>query len=327
MDPQKPQHDSKLTSADKDRRNFLAGAAALGAAVATAACAPMESKTSASGMAVKSPKTNDGVKLNFIEKGKGKPIVMIPGWSQTAAMYKHQLDGLSSKYRVIALDMRGHGDSDKPQHGYRIARLADDLHDFLHDMRLENVALAGHSMGCSVIWSYWDNYGGDHISKLILIDQAPTVTAWPGWTDAQKQEAGALFDPKALYETAAALSGPEGDKATANLVNNLFFTKSYPKDQLAWVLAENMKFPRPLAAKLLVDHCMQDWRDTIPRINVPTLVFGGKASFFHPKSQEWIAKQIPNAQLSIFEAEEGGSHFMFMENAAKFNGIVEKFMG
>lgn len=308
------------------RRSFLTGAAAIGAAVAAAACTPMESKPSAS-IARKVPTTNDGVKLNFIEKGKGKPIVLIPGWSQTAAMYKHQLEGLSSKYRVIAVDMRGHGDSDKPQHGYRIARLADDLHDFLHDMRVENVALAGHSMGCSVIWSYWDNYGDDHISKLILIDQAPTVTVWPGWTDTQKQEAGALFEPKALYETAAALSGPDGDKATANLVNNLFFTKSFPKDQLAWVLAENMKFPRPLAAKLLVDHCMQDWRDTIPRIKVPTLVFGGKASFFHPKSQEWIAKQIPNAQVSIFEAEEGGGHFMFMENPTKFNSIVEKFVG
>ncbi|WP_342018551.1 alpha/beta fold hydrolase [Methyloceanibacter superfactus] len=47
---------------------------------------------------------------------------MIPGWSQTAAQFKHQLEGLGDRYHVIALDMRGHGDSDKPSHGYRISR-------------------------------------------------------------------------------------------------------------------------------------------------------------------------------------------------------------
>jgi non-heme chloroperoxidase len=68
--------------------------------------------------------TSDGVRLHYLEAGAGQPLVLIPGWSQTAAMYRHQLDGSHQSYRVIALDMRGHGESDKPTHGYRIARLA-----------------------------------------------------------------------------------------------------------------------------------------------------------------------------------------------------------
>ena len=54
--------------------------------------------------------TSDGVKLHYLEAGKGQPLVMIPGWSQSAAQFKHQLSGLSDKYRVIAIDMRGHGE-------------------------------------------------------------------------------------------------------------------------------------------------------------------------------------------------------------------------
>lgn len=310
-----PDHVATLPS----RRHFLAGAAGLAAAGALLARPARAEREPAV--------TNDGIRLNFIEKGQGRPLVLIPGWSQTAAMFKHQIDGLSARYRVIAVDMRGHGDSDKPAHGYRIARLADDLHDFLHELGLNDIVLAGHSMGCSVIWSYWDRYGGDHVSRLVLIDQAPTVTFWPGWTDAQKQEAGALFDGKSLYDTCAGLAGPDGEKTTAGLVDGLFFTKAFPQDERAWVLAENLKMPRREAARLLVDHCTQDWRDVIPRIDVPTLVLGGEASFFHPDSQRWIARQIKGSKVEIFGANEGGSHFMFLENPRKFNALVSGFIG
>ncbi len=57
---------------------------------------------------------NDGARIHYMEAGTGKPLVLIPGWSQTAAQFKHQLEGLSDRYHVIALDMRGHGESDKP---------------------------------------------------------------------------------------------------------------------------------------------------------------------------------------------------------------------
>jgi non-heme chloroperoxidase len=69
-------------------------------------------------------------------------------------MYRHQLDGLSQSYRVVALDMRGHGESDKPTHGYRIARLAVDIHDALVALNLRDVTLAGHVMegGSHFIW-------------------------------------------------------------------------------------------------------------------------------------------------------------------------------
>lgn len=56
----------------------------------------------------KSVSTSDGVTLSYLEAGSGKPLVLIPGWSQTAEQFKHQIEGLLGRYRVIALDICGH---------------------------------------------------------------------------------------------------------------------------------------------------------------------------------------------------------------------------
>lgn len=270
--------------------------------------------------------TNDGVKLHYLEAGTGSALVMIPGWSQSAMEFKHQLAGLSDKYHVYAIDMRGHGDSEKPDHGYRIQRLSEDVHEFLAAKDLSGVTLAGHSMGCSVIWGYWEQYGGDRLSKLILVDQMPVITSNPAWSAKELEDAGAIFDAKSLFETVNGLAGPDGVKMTNGFITGMF-TKQYSPDVVKWVIQENLKFPREYAARLLFDHATNDWRDVIPRINVPTLVVGGKASLVPWKSQVWVGSQIKGARTEIFDENEGGAHFMFIENPEKFNRLVKEFNG
>lgn len=269
--------------------------------------------------------TRDGVRLHYIEAGKGKPLVMIPGWSQTAAQFSAQIAGLSDKYQVIALDMRGHGDSEKPNHGYRIHRLSKDVHEFIRARNLNDVTLAGHSMGCSVIWGYWELFGKDRISKLLLIDQMPMITANPVWGDQEKTNAGTLLDKESLWGIPNALAGPDGVKTTEGFIGAMF-TKAYPKEQVDWVVQQNLKFPRAYAARLLFDHSTNDWRDVLPTISVPALIVGGKTSLVGWRSQLWMGTQIPNSRVEIFEEAEGGNHFMFMENPDKFNRLVREFM-
>ncbi len=117
--------------------------------------------------------TNDGIGLWYLEAGVGRPLVLVHGWSQAAALFRYQIEGLSARYRVIAYDQRGHGESDKPAFGYKIARLAKDLHEFLVALDLRDVAALGHSMGCSVLWCYWDLLGAERLAQLVLVDQAP----------------------------------------------------------------------------------------------------------------------------------------------------------
>lgn len=270
--------------------------------------------------------TSDGVALSVVEKGSGRPLVLVPGWSQTARQFSAQIDGLAARYRVIALDMRGHGQSAKPAQGYRIARLAQDLKEVIEALDLQDAAVAGHSMGSSVLWCYWDLFGAHRISDVVFIDQMPAITALPSWSDEDRLAAGTIFDHATLPTTIEALAGPDGVATTERLVGGMF-TAAFPKDRLAEVVRLNLEMPRPYAAALLYNHSTQDWRDVIPGIGWRTLVIGGKASFVSWQSQVWIHERITGSRLELFEAEEGGQHFMFMENPSRFNAVVQEFLG
>jgi non-heme chloroperoxidase len=270
--------------------------------------------------------TNDGVRLHYLEAGQGQPLVMVPGWSQTAEQFRYQIDGLSDRYRVIALDMRGHGESDKPDHGYKITRLSKDLHDVLLALDLRDVALLGHSMGCSVIWGYWELFGPERLSKLILVDQMPFITGNPQWLQDELENAGSIFTGDSLYATINALAGPDGEATTRGFIGGMV-TEQIDPEIKEWCIQRNFRLPRGHAATLLYNHATQDWRTTIPRINLPTLVVGGRISLVPWQSVAWTAQQIPGARLEVFEADEGGQHFMFIENHQKFNQIVREFLG
>ena len=86
--------------------------------------------------------------------GGGKPLVLVHGFSQTAEQFKFQIEGLADRYRVITLDLRGHGESEKPNFGLKMHRLAEDLREALIAAKANDVTLLGHSMGRSVICAY-----------------------------------------------------------------------------------------------------------------------------------------------------------------------------
>jgi len=274
----------------------------------------------------KSVVVSDGVRLSYLEAGSGKTLLLIPGWSQTAEQFRFQLEGLATTYRVIALDMRGHGDSDKPTFGQRIQRLAKDVHDVLEALDLTEVTTMGHSMGCSVLWCHFDLFGSTRISKYVFCDQATSLVFNPNWTPEQTENYGAIFTPDAVTATYNALVGPDGVAATKDFLRSMV-TSAMPAAQFQWIYERNLKMPRQLAADLLSNHCHQDWRDVLPRIEVPTLFIGAKGSLVPYKAMLWESTRVPGSQAAIFEAHEGGSHFMFIENPSKFNGLISSFMG
>ncbi|MGD9507682.1 MAG: alpha/beta fold hydrolase [Geminicoccaceae bacterium] len=270
--------------------------------------------------------TSDGVGLSVVEKGGGRPLVLVPGWSQTARQFQAQIDGLADRYRVIAVDMRGHGQSAKPAHGYKIQRLAQDLKELLDTLDLRDAAVAGHSMGSSVLWCYWDLFGAHRIQDVVFVDQMPAITALPSWSAEERLVAGTIFDHATLPATIEALAGPDGVATTERMVGGMF-TAAYPQDRLAEVIRLNLEMPRAHAAALLYNHSTQDWRDVIPTVGWRALVVGGRASFVSWQSQVWIHERIKGSRLELFEAEEGGQHFMFMENPSRFNALVRDFLG
>ncbi|WP_218151580.1 alpha/beta fold hydrolase [Novosphingobium sp. CF614] len=269
--------------------------------------------------------TSDGARVPYRIKGEGPPLLMIHGWSQSGAMFQHQLDTLSDRYRVIVPDLRGHGQSPAPAGGLRISRLARDIHELLAILGIERAALLGWSMGVSVILSFIDLFGTDQIDRLVLVDQPSSLMIASGMPEQERVTSGALFGFGELGDLAASLSGPAGEEVRAGFVRGMV-SPAISDELLDWILKENARTAPDLAARLLVNHCMQDWRDVLRRIDRPTLVTGGAVSHVDPRSQRFLHEQIPQSRYYEFGADEGGAHFPFLEAPDRFNDVISSFL-
>ncbi|GAA1917766.1 alpha/beta hydrolase [Microbacterium aoyamense] len=270
--------------------------------------------------------TNDGVILEYTDSGgPGIPLVMIHGWGQTQEMFRHQLEGLSDSRRVVTYDQRGHGRSDKPRFGYRIARLAQDFANLISHLDVDTVDVLGWSMGVSVTWSYIDLYGTGSIRNFIAVDQPAAVAAVPWMSHQEQEESGAIFGVEGLLELGAQLNGPNGVAVTEGFVRSMF--SGEPRDEVWSLVAREIRtVPAYAGVPLLFDHATQDWRDVLPRVDVPTLVIGCEGSHVAPASQSFIAESIPGARTFIFSSDVANSHFPFLENPEAFNRVVEGFL-
>jgi len=269
--------------------------------------------------------TSDGVGLHFVERGTGSPLLLVHGWCQTSEQFSHQVNALSETHRVIAYDHRGHGFSDRPDHGYRVQRLAADLREFLIGRQLQDVTVLGHSMGCSVIWAHLDMFGPDRLSRLILVDEPPCLTLNEQWGDDEKAATGALFTPDGAMTLCNSLAHDEDGTVRDGLMTAML-SPQCPDDIRTWMMACNRRMNQRHAAELMRNHANLDWRDVISRIRLPTLVIGAHASLAPATCMPWVASQIPGSRLEMFAADEGGSHFMFAENPEKFNRLVRQFL-
>ncbi|MFI6877048.1 alpha/beta fold hydrolase [Streptomyces sp. NPDC050400] len=270
--------------------------------------------------------TNDGVRLTYRDSGgDGVPLIMLHGWGQTQEMFRHQREGLATNRRVITLDQRGHGLSEKPRHGYRIARLAHDVLDLVDHLDLDRFDALGWSMGVSVWWSFIDQYGTGRIRRFVAVDQPASVAAVPWLTSQEQQDTGAIFDVADLLRLGADLAGPDGEKVREAFVRGMFSGEPDP-DVFGFVAEQIRATPAYAGVPLLYDHCAQDWRDVLPRVDVPTLVIGCEGSHVNPASQRFIAERIPGAQLHVFPSDVANSHFPFLENPPAFNAVVDAFL-
>lgn len=270
--------------------------------------------------------TNDGLTLRYIDVGSGRPVVLIHGWQQAAELWRYQIDALSAFVRVIAFDHRGHGVSDKPAHGYKVHRLAKDLQDLMTELDLSDAVLVGHSMGCQVVLAYLELFGPQRVSKIALVDEPIFLTIDPAWDERTLAETGAVFPPQAVLDTVNGLANPATREQTVRGLIDLLTSPTISPEAKEWIVQWNLRVDGIHSGSLFYNHAHQDWREQVKRVQLPTLVVGAQGSPVPASAMRWAADQIPGAQLEIFAADEGGSHFMFIENPAKFNAIMAEFV-
>ncbi|MBB3882480.1 alpha/beta fold hydrolase [Acetobacter oeni] len=261
--------------------------------------------------------TNDGTQY-YEEKGRDRPLVMIHGWSFSGRFFHRNVDAFAEHARVITIDLRGHGESGKPDHGYRIPRLAADLRDVLVQLDLTDVTVPGWSLGCPVIWSYPELFGQERLRAAIFVQQTPRQYYSPDW----KPGHATCYDQAGLVFTQQRLTLNSDAFDEQNLSGCL--RHPLPHDEKRFLLAEMKKCPSYVRSTLMADHTVHDWRDLLPHLNIPALVMVAKKdTVLNPGGPAWVAVHMPHARAEVFE---DSAHMIFIDETEKFNASVVSFL-
>lgn len=113
--------------------------------------------------------TVNGIALHYVEGGNGAPLICLPGWPQTWYSYHPIALQLAKAYRVIIVDIRGMGSSDKPAAGYDKKTMASDVLELVKLLGLNKIHIMGHDIGGMVAMSFAFNYP-EFVEKLIVLD-------------------------------------------------------------------------------------------------------------------------------------------------------------
>ena len=252
-------------------------------------------------------KTSDGTRIHYIEAGEGTPIVFIPGWRMPGWIWQKQIENLSKKYRVIAVDPRSQGESDKTPYGSLPETRARDYKQLVDQLGLKQPILVGWSMGCGELLSSVEQFGEDNIRGLVLVDGLIPTMQNPEIVSVLSQWTVQLQRDR---------------RKEADTFARAMFKKSQPEDYIQRVEHATLEVPTDTAVALLYDSLsVTDFSNAFARINRPMLFAYEPA--LQPNAD--FLKQNLGDRVRLERFDEDG-HALFVDNPVKFNRMVEDFI-
>ncbi len=258
-----------------------------------------------------------GITLAYDDAGRtdSPAIVLIHGVSMSRRYFHRQLEPLSVNNRVLAVDLRGHGGSEKVQSGYTIPQCARDVDAFVKALELDRPVLLGWSMGAFVTFDYIRQFGTGTIRGLVVVDEGPTDFKWEGY------EHG-FVDLETLRSLMTDIQDDK-DAFLRGFVPEMFHNPQAPED-LEWMVSECARLPTGGLSAILFDQTLQDYRDLLPSIDIPTLVCWGRHDTLLPVSgAAYVNELIQAARVTLFE---DSGHCPFLEESEKFNRTLDDFL-
>ena len=226
-----------------------------------------------------------GVRLHYRHQGPsiGPAIVLLHGLSDSSLSFARVMPLLPSEQRVIAVDLRGHGDSGRPDGEYRITAMADDVLQLMDALKVPSAVVVGHSMGSFVAQAMVER-APRRVSSLVLLGSAPHPV---NGTIAQLQvEVGALADPV--------------DAAFVREFQYSTIALPVPRAFMDAAIANSRRMPAAIWKKVLAG--MMDYQPQSPRSSVRTLVIGGtRDAVFSAGEQTALAREYPFGQLRLID--------------------------
>ncbi|MGB8859598.1 MAG: alpha/beta fold hydrolase [Ilumatobacteraceae bacterium] len=260
-------------------------------------------------------RSSDGIRLHYEVLGRSNatPVLLIQGLGADKNGWIMQRPRLALQYRVIALDNRGAGRSDKPFGTYSLEQMADDAIAVLDDLGVEKAHIVGASMGGAIT----QIIGLKHPERVMSLTLACTACRNHPWR-------------RELLNSWAAAANERGVGAMASeaarwVIGPRSLRRLLPAFGWLGPLAmgrTSHAFVAQVKAILDVDDSMSD---QLSEVMAPTLVMVGNQDILTPRGDsEEIADRMPNAELVVIS---GAAHGFMVEHASTFNRVLLEFLG
>ncbi len=246
----------------------------------------------------------DGHRLHYVESGTGSPtIALIHGWSGNLEFMRPQIEHFSRSFRVIAVDLIGHGKSDAPPVAYTRQRFAEELAWMLGELEAAPSVLIGHSLGAGIAIEAAVNHPGV-TAAVISLDGALVMAETMGPDDASTLAA-------ALEELA------DPSSKLAPLADGMFIESSDPGLR-SWAIAEMAATPVHVAASALRE--TQNWH---PEQSLRLF----KGPLLQIRSTRELRADVAALAPQIVQGMVVGSgHYCQLEVPRQVNSMVDKFL-
>lgn len=263
----------------------------------------------------------DGARIAFDDSGSGRPLLLLHGWATHAGFFGPQRAGLADGFRVIAVDLRGHGRSRRPAERPTIEQLADDLRTLLDTLGLEDALAVGWSMGAMVLWRALLDGAAPRLAGMVVVDMAPRVLNADDWTLG-------LPGSQSRRPTAQVLDAMAADWAALvpRVARRLFAAglETERADLTAWAAAQIRDNDPAAMAALWGSLTAQDFRARLPGLTLPTLIASGALSrLYPPQTAVWLEAALGGAARRVTFARSG--HAPHLEEPELFNRTIRDF--
>jgi non-heme chloroperoxidase len=250
--------------------------------------------------------TSDGVKLHYLESGAGPTILFVPGWTMPANIWQPQIDYFSRHYHVVAIDPRSQGDSEKTPDGNYPGRRAPDYKELIDHLGGSPVVMVGWSLGVQESLTYVQLFGTYKLSGLVLVDLSLYTIPTP-------EENNRRYEQFHTFQS-------ERRKYTETFVRGMYH-KPQPEEYLKSVIEASLKTPTSAGIALISELALNyDERPVLPKLNLPVLAV---MTTNNRAAAELIATAVPGGQGEVFE---DAGHCLFVDDADRFNTLLETFM-